>query len=46
MDDNIGATSWGIHFTDTYRYSWRSPLTTSQVVNAYISELIGLYSLL
>ena len=46
LDDNIGAVAWGIHCTDTYRYAWGYLPSSSQVENAYISELTGLYEIL
>ena len=35
LDENRGVTLWGIHCTDTGRYSWVSLTTTSQVSNSY-----------
>ena len=46
FDDNIVAVEWVIHCIDTDGYAWLYILTTPQVLNAYISELIGLYSIL
>ena len=46
FDDNRGAVAWGTHFIDTDRYKWGSLTTTSQVENAYISELKVLYEML
>ena len=46
LDANRGAEEWGIQCTDADRYIQGYLPTTSQVENAYISELTGLYLIL
>ena len=46
MNDNRGAAVWVIHYTDTDIYAWGYLSTTSQVTNAYRSELTNLYAIL